>query len=191
MVTRPCNTSPPPPLKFRTSGFLQYSFNWNSALPSPTRYSLSRRHTYTRIQPTYTRPKPHNSGGRIYPLTELKLKQSSLPCQRTFQPKSPWLASGLCCPTASLLTMASSEILDPSRRFMDYTMSLCPTAWHGLSSRVSPICSECLFPSRRISYPGGYTAAYSCFFIVCSSLHHLCISSASATPRRPVLTWKA
>ena len=44
MATRPCNTFPPPPLKFRTSGFPQYG--------------LSARPTSTRTVATYMRPKP-------------------------------------------------------------------------------------------------------------------------------------
>jgi hypothetical protein len=45
--------------------------------------------------------------------------------------RGPWLASGLCCPTGSLLTMASSETLVASRRLMLYTAGLCgPTTSH-------------------------------------------------------------
>ncbi len=45
--------------------------------------------------------------------------------------RGPWLASGLCCPTGSSLTMASSETLVASRRFMLYTAGLCgPTTSH-------------------------------------------------------------
>ena len=46
--------------------------------------------------------------------------------------RGPWLASGLCCPTRSSLTMASSETLVSSRRLMLYTAGLCgPTTSHG------------------------------------------------------------
>lgn len=46
--------------------------------------------------------------------------------------RGPWLASGLCCPAGSSLTMASSETLVASRRLMLYTAGLCgPTTSHG------------------------------------------------------------
>jgi hypothetical protein len=62
----------------------------------------------------------------------------------SFRSRGPWLVSGLCCPAESSLTMASSEALGPSRRFMRYPAGLCP---HGPGSRDSPIYSAC--PSLR------------------------------------------
>lgn len=60
---------------------------------------------------------PGNSAGRLSP---------HLPS------RGPWLASGLCCPAGSSLTMASSETLVSSRRLMLYTAGLCgPTTSHG------------------------------------------------------------
>jgi len=45
--------------------------------------------------------------------------------------RGPWLASGLCCPAESSLTMASSETLVSSCRLMLYTAGLCgPTTSH-------------------------------------------------------------
>jgi hypothetical protein len=62
----------------------------------------------------------------------------------SFRSRGPWLVSGLCCPAKSSLTMASSEALGPSRRFMYYPAGLCP---RGPGSRDSPIYSAC--PSLR------------------------------------------
>ena len=62
----------------------------------------------------------------------------------SFRSRGPWLFSRLCCPAESSLTMASSEALGPSRRFMYYPAGLCPC---GPGSRDSPIYSAC--PSLR------------------------------------------
>jgi len=65
--------------------------------------------------------------------------------------RGPWLGSGLCCPAASSLTMASSEPLATSCRLMTSSTGLCtrPVA------RGSPIYSARLFPPCRLLYPGG------------------------------------
>jgi len=65
------------------------------------------------------------------------------------QSRGPWLACGLCCPAGSSLTMASSEALGPSRRFMNYPAGLCPDV-SGRGSRDSPIYSAC--PSIRAAF---------------------------------------
>ncbi len=61
--------------------------------------------------------------------------------------RGPWLANGLFCPAGSSLTMASSEALDSSRRFMSYPAGLCPCGGFafacGRGSRDSPIYSTC------------------------------------------------
>jgi hypothetical protein len=47
---------------------------------------------------------------------------------RAFPSRGPWLAHGLCCPTGSLLTMASSETLGFSLRLICFVLGgLCPT----------------------------------------------------------------
>ena len=63
-----------------------------------------------------------------------------------FRSRGPWLASGLYCPTGSDATMASSEALGPSRRFMYYPAGLYPDN-SGCGPRDSPIYSAC--PSDR------------------------------------------
>ena len=57
-----------------------------------------------------------------------------LPATPTRPSRGPWLASGLCCPAGSSLTMASSETLNPSPPLMDSRRSLLhprKSAWGG------------------------------------------------------------
>ena len=70
------------------------------------------------------------------------------------RPRGPWLASGLCCPAGSSLTMASSEALGLSRRLPSrYTAGLCPRA--KAQSVPTFICMS--LPPCRLPYPGGRT----------------------------------
>ena len=123
--------------------------------PSPVTHGLSARPTYTRILQTYMRSKPFDSVGRHY-LRNRAFAQAGLPTLKKNDPvQRPLAHRWVMLSTSSSLTMASSETLDPSHRFMYYTMGLCPTALYGLASRGSPICSACLFPPCRLPYPDG------------------------------------
>ena len=114
MATRPCNTFPPPPLKFRTAGFPQYGFK----PPRSTATFANRDHpaaymrSMARLASDSSVPAQCRAGGRR---------------RRTQRSRGPWLAGGLFCPARSWLTMASSEPLGPSRRLMFFDSESLPT----------------------------------------------------------------
>ena len=119
--------------------------------PSSTlRSALDVRHAFSRAaRPTYT-PLPLF---RWCPMV-LSDKMSG-PLLRGLQSSGPWLASGLCCPTRSSLTMAASESLGLSRRFMDsYDGSFPVSLIQGRPERFPNLL--CLsFPPCRPPYPVG------------------------------------
>ena len=69
----------------------------------------------------------------------------------TFQSRGPWLASRLCCPARSSLTMASSEPLGLSCRLMYSSAGLCHTA----ETERSPNLLCVSFSPCHLPYPGG------------------------------------
>ena len=73
------------------------------------------------------------------------------PFSWTHQPRGPWLASGLCCPAGSSLTMASSEPLGLSCRLMSSSAGLCPSA----KAERFPTFICVPFAPCRLPYPGG------------------------------------
>ena len=106
------------------------------------------------------------------------------PSDRTLPSRGPWLASGLCCPTGSTLTMTSSETLHSSGPTYDFATR------SNLSREVPqfslPVCSlRAVFRT-----PADRTTALGCFFIARFGLPHLCTGSASTTPRAPVPAWQ-
>jgi hypothetical protein len=122
---------------------------------SLVRCGLSARPTYTRILSTHMGLKSLTQN-RAYTFRRRAQAQAApFPHLRPIQSRGPWLPEGLCCPPGTSLTMASSETLNPSNRLMNYTMGLCPPALYGLALRGSPICSACLFPPCRPTYPDG------------------------------------
>jgi len=119
---------PLPSLKFRTVGFPQYGFK--SDFSGNLRHVVHPRGLYA---------------ARVAALCPCSpCGQFSGVAAATVRSRGPWLASGLCCPAGSSLTMASSEALGPSRRFMSYPAGLCPC---GPGPRDSPLYSAC--PSVR------------------------------------------
>jgi len=130
---------PPPSLKFRTAGFPQYGFK--SAFDRNLRCTA---HTVQLIC---------GQKSRRCALVALTGTPSSWTGNRvsalTGRSRGPWLACGLCCPAGSSLTMASSEALGPSNRFMSYPAGLCHRRDHRQrrGSRDSPIYSAS--PSLR------------------------------------------
>ena len=65
------------------------------------------------------------------PVEGLSSKRNSLYLTETIQSRGPWLASGLCCPAGSSLTMTSSEPLFPSHRLMYFRRVLAPRSAQG------------------------------------------------------------
>ena len=96
---------------------------------------------------------------------------------RTDRSRGPWLASGLCCPAGSSLTMASSEALVLSRR-------LSLTVYGGsLPSGAIPELPQ--FTPRVLlsvppSIPRRTKRGFDCSPSACASLRHLDTGSASA-----------
>ena len=108
--------------------------------PSQTPDGLSARPAFPRLMPTYSWSKlsslEGNNSQHIAGISvkEPKLKRKSPTLMEAIRSRGPWLVSGLCCPSESTLTMASSETLDPSHRLMDYTMGHSPygLVWAGI-----------------------------------------------------------
>jgi hypothetical protein len=100
------------------------------------------------------------------------------------QSRGPWLATGLCCPSRSLLTMASSETLVPTTGLSSSSSRLRPTTLYGLVTRASPIYSVCRSLRAAFRTPAFRTAACDCSFTARTGLDHLRTGSAPATLRR-------
>jgi hypothetical protein len=138
MAARPCITFPLPSLQFRTVGFPQYGYKPESS--RDLRPGI-RRGLYT----TLAHPPDHRGSASV-------CDGVGQPGRR-IQPRGPWLASRLCCPARSSLTMASSEALGPSRRF--------PLSVYGGSlplaagSQSVPVFLCMSFWPCRLPYPGG------------------------------------
>jgi hypothetical protein len=97
----------PPPLKFRTAGFPQYGFK------RKLRGDL-RRTTGFDLYATKVRDiRAAVTGPRGAGITRCGPRRT-----RTIPSRGPWLASRLCCPAGSRLTMASSEPLASIRRLI-------------------------------------------------------------------------
>ena len=162
--------------------------------PSPQGPGLKRR---TRIHPGSDGLYAADDGGSKEKVntrsrTPRRPSGPSLVFRRPTQSRGPWLASGLCCPAGSSLTMASSEPLGPSPRLICFVQGgLCPTVLSGLGSRGSPICSACPFLRAAVRTPADRAAARGCSFAARSGLRHLCTGSASASPPSPALRWSA
>lgn len=100
------------------------------------------------------------------------------------QSRGPWLAAGLCCPSRSMLTTASSETLVPTTALSSSSSRLYPTTLYGLVTRASPIYSVCLSLRAAFRTPAFRTAACDCSFTARTGLNHLCTGLAPAAPRR-------
>jgi len=167
---------PPPPLKFRTSGFPQYGFKRECA----RRLSPGQRILWSEAPAVavYT-PRPL---GPLPPVAPKGMGGTGRgPFSRAFSSRGPWLASGFCCPARSSLTMASSETLGPSLRLIFFvSASLSPRPILGVGPRGSPICSACLCPRAAFRTPAGPAAAPGCCFAAGTGLRLIRRGSAPA-----------
>ena len=105
------------------------------------------------------------------------------PLIAALQSRGPWLSAGLCCPSRSTLTMASSETLVPTTALSASPSHLYPTTLYGLVTRASPIYSVCLSLRAAFRTPAFRMAASDCCFTTRTGLNHLCTGSAPALPR--------
>jgi hypothetical protein len=129
------------------------------------------------------------SEGSILPIVGTLRRPSgtSLVLPETTQSRGPWLARGFCCPSGSMLTMASSETLGPSRRLICFVQAdLCPTALYGLGPSGSPICAACLSLRAAVRTPVDPMAACGRCFAIGASLRLIRTGSASTMPPSPV-----
>jgi len=106
------------------------------------------------------------------------------PLLPALQSRGPWLATGLCCPSRSMLTMASSAALVPMTALSSSSSHLYPTTLYGLATRASPIYSACLSLRAVFRTPAFRVAACDCSFTTRTGLNHLCTGLAPACPRR-------
>jgi len=83
------------------------------------------------------------------------------------QSRGPWLARGLCCPSGSSLTTASSETLASSRWLIFFVHTgLCPSTSSRRDDQSFPTFLRLSIPSCRLPYPGG---PHGCTWLL---LHH-------------------
>jgi hypothetical protein len=121
--------------------------------PSQTKSGLSARPAFTHPIPAYTWSKLSSQKDDSPQLNSRFFRrrgkaQADHPSilMQAIQSRGPWLARWLCCPSGSLLTMASSETLGPPHRLMNYTMGPVPygLVWTG---------TERLPNFLRVSFP--------------------------------------
>jgi hypothetical protein len=80
------------------------------------------------------------------------------------QSRGPWLASGLCCPAGSSLTMASSALLARRLRWPSTGFSR-PRNCSGRPSQKVPNLLRMTVRPCRLPYPGGPRLARGCRFV--------------------------
>jgi hypothetical protein len=110
-------------------------------------------------------------------------KRHALHQHKAIPSRGPWLPCGLCCPAGSSLTMASSEPLSPTRRFMFFIAeSSRPSAEIGRGPRGSPLYSLFLDLRAALRTPMDRVVAPGCNFTTRSGLRHFRTGSASTSP---------
>jgi hypothetical protein len=146
---------PPPPQKFRTAGFPQYGFKPEFSS------NLRPNGTYKLLKAAPQDPMATCVAGRRTPLAQ------------SLRPRGPWLPIGLCCPSGSSLTMASSE---PHHTHLIAYMLRLPSI---LGMGGSPLSSAPL-SNRAISRtPVDRIGACDCSFPTHASLRQIRTGSAS------------
>ena len=98
------------------------------------------------------RTRVSHSPYRSEPCGQAVLRLNAWSCQS----RGPWLARGLCCPSGSSLTTASSETLASSRRLIFFVQaSLCPSTSSRRDDQSFPTFLRLPVLSCRLPYPGG------------------------------------
>ena len=129
------HTFPLLPLKFRTVGFPQYGFK--RVVSRDLRgMPLIRDHSLDLLR------------ARFISVVGLASKRHTRPLTQRTPSSGPWLRCRLYCPSASSLTMATSELLNPSPRLLDYSRGALRTS---ARFRRSPIYSA--EPLSRAAVP--------------------------------------
>ena len=174
-----------PPLKFRTAGFPQYGFKLvfsgdlrrkSHSLNALPVYAVTHRVLYA----VKVSGIPQSFSFRSMTCVQSELCGLSL----TAQSRGPWLGSGLCCPTASMLTMASSESLTSSRSLMSSRPRLCAPVESAPDARASPLYSALLCQRAAFYTPVKRALAFGCCFRTHRSLRLFRRGSAFTSPRR-------
>jgi hypothetical protein len=136
---------PPPPLKFRTVGFPQYGFK-REVHGDLRATSQARAYTPRKGDPQ-----------TLWPLLALQ----RVVCHRPLPSRGPWLASGLCCPVGSLLTMASSETLVSNHQrpeLPQFTLHVFTRVPHSVPRRIVRllmiVSSSHILPSPSLHWLG-------------------------------------
>ena len=174
MAIGSCNPFPRPSLKFRTAGFPQYGFKSTFLRDLRARRANAAR-LYAGHSPLAALPRVAHKGQS--PQAALG---RDLPGR--CRSRGPWLASGLCCPTGSSLTMASSETLTPTRQLICFV-------WRALGGSEVPNFNLPVLSSmppalpRRIGWPVDRWRSNR------DSLRHDPNGSASASPGKSVHAW--
>ena len=98
------------------------------------------------------RPRASHSPTRSEPCGQAVLQS----IRRSRQSRGPWLARGLCCPSGSSLTTASSETLPCSCWLICFVQAgLCPSTSSGRAEQSFPTFLCVCVPACRLPYPGG------------------------------------
>ena len=98
------------------------------------------------------RPRASHSPTRSEPCGQAVLHS----IRRSRQSRGPWLARGLCCPSGSSLTTASSETLPCSGWLICFVQAgLRPLTSSGRAEQSFPTFLCVCFPACRLPYPGG------------------------------------
>ena len=101
---------------------------------------------------------------------------------RTVPSRGPWLASGLCCPTRSMLTMASSETLELTPGLMNSPRGLLVYRPDPTELERFPTFLRASVPSCHPPYPGGSDGCTWLSFTVHIGLRLFRRGSASTHP---------
>lgn len=183
-------TFPSPPLKFRTAGFPQYGFKlaFNGDLRR-ARHSLNSLPVCAVTRHVLYAAKVSGSTLSFYFRRRTCVQAELIALSLTVQSRGPWLDSGLCCPAASMLTMASSESLASSLSLMSSRQRLCTPVESVPGARASPLYSAHLCHRAAFRTPVNHTPALGCCFSVCTSLRLLRRGSAFTCATPSVLAW--
>ena len=150
------HTFPPPPLKFRTTGFPQYGFKL-----AFSRYDLQPRGERLSDKPTCTLGiRPYTQPPVLHGSPAALAGMIAGPIVRTFQSRGPWLAGGFCCPTRLSLLWPHLRLSSPSPLYVLWRQVHARRSALGWVREGPHFSSVYLFPSCHLPYPDGWNGSH-------------------------------